>query len=106
MAPKGEKKVTTPAAPKQREMKKKQQRPSRMVSKQIAGDKNGGSRTVRVSRMVRISLQFAFVFYCVRGDCGDMDDTEYYIEHVVYAILRESDAETSKFTALLLLSSI
>ena len=70
MAPKGGKKVTTPAAPKQREMKKKQQRPSRMVSKDIAGDKNGGSRTVRVSRMVRISLQFPFPFLKINiGPC-------------------------------------
>ena len=67
MAPKGGKKVTTPAAPKQREMKKKQQRPSRMVSKDIAGDKNGGSRTVRVSRMV--SIAFIFSYFYVKSAC-------------------------------------
>ena len=53
MAPKGEKKAKAPpAVKKQREPVKKRQRPSRMVTKQIGGDKNGGERTVRVSRMV------------------------------------------------------
>ena len=32
-----------------------------------------------------------------------MDDTEYYVEHVVFAVLRELDAKTS--TALLSLAA-
>ena len=51
MAPKGKAKAP-PAVKKQREPTKKRQRPSRMVTKQIGGDKNGGERTVRVSRLV------------------------------------------------------
>ena len=27
----------------------------------------------------------------VRGNSGDIDDTEYYVEHVVFAVLHESD---------------
>lgn len=30
----------------------KKQKPARMVTKQIGGDKNGGTRTVRINRMV------------------------------------------------------
>ena len=30
----------------------------------------------------------------VQGNSGYMDDTEYYTEHLVFAILREVDAET------------
>ena len=39
-------------------------------------------------------MSLAYILY-VQGNSGDIDDTEYYVEHVVFAILRESDAETS-----------
>ena len=46
-------------------------------------------------------MSLVYILY-VRGNCGDMDDTEYYVEHV-FAILRVLDAETS--TVLLSLNA-
>ena len=35
-------------------------------------------------------MSLAYILF-VRGNSGDIDDTEYYVEHVVFAVLRESD---------------
>ena len=35
-------------------------------------------------------MSLAYILF-VRGNSGDMDDTEDYVEHVVFAVLRESD---------------
>ena len=43
----------TPAVPKAAAEKPKKA-PSRMITKDIGGDKNGGKRTVRIKRMVRL----------------------------------------------------
>ena len=47
-------------------------------------------------------MSLGYILY-VLGNSGDMDDTEYYVEHVVFAVLRELDAKTS--TALLSLAT-
>lgn len=63
MAPTGEKKAKTPAAAKQRAPMQKKQRPSRMVKKDIGGDKNGGSRIVRVNRLVSILMNLRLLWF-------------------------------------------
>ena len=35
-------------------------------------------------------MSLAYILF-VRGNSGDIDDTGYYVEHVVFAVLRESD---------------
>ena len=47
-------------------------------------------------------MLLVYILY-VRGNHADMDGTEYYVKHVVFAVLRELDAETS--TALLSLAA-
>ena len=39
-------------------------------------------------------MSLVYILY-VLGNSGDMYDTEYYVEHVVFAVLRELDAKTS-----------
>ena len=35
-------------------------------------------------------MSLAYILF-VRGNSGYINDTEYYVEHVVFAVLRESD---------------
>ena len=37
-------------------------------------------------------MSLVYILY-VRGNSGDLDDTEYYVKHVVFAVLRQFDAE-------------
>ena len=37
-----------------------------------------------------MSLGLAYILF-VRGNSEDIDDTEYYVEHMLFAVLRESD---------------